>query len=73
MKVYVIDRFEGDYAVCENTEQEYALFLISRLPPDAKEGSVLRVDENNTIVVDFEETEARRSRILEKQNRLFED
>ncbi len=72
MKTLVIDRFEGEYAVCESSEQEYCLLERSQLPSDAVEGSVVIVTEEG-VFLDPEETEARRRRIAEKQRRLFEE
>jgi len=60
MKV-IIDRFEGDFAVCEKTDRSMMNIRRSRLPPDAKEGDVLLI-KGAMITVDARETAARRSR-----------
>jgi len=64
----VIDRFEGKYAILESQEKLPLIFNFPRylLPPEAKEGSVLRfnIDINN------QETKKRRNKIIEKLNRL---
>ncbi len=58
----VIDRFEGNFAVCEMDGQMVNIPR-SCVPPQAGEGSVLKlVQVDNT---------ADRQRIAEKQNRLF--
>lgn len=58
----VIDRFEGDFAVCEMDGQMVSVPR-SCVPPQAGEGSALKlVQVDNT---------AGRQRIAEKQNRLF--
>lgn len=58
----VIDRFEGDYALCEIDGQMVELPR-SCIPPEAGEGDALRlVKEDNS---------ADRRRIAQKQNRLF--
>ena len=53
---FTLDRYEGDYAVCENrTTGE--MFDIPRLKitPYAKEGDILKL-ENNTYTIDLDET-----------------
>ncbi len=68
----MIDRFEGEYAVCEDEEQRLFAIGIEELPPGAGEGSVLLISEEGELLLDEEETERRRKRIAEKQRRIFE-
>lgn len=70
MKQLVIDRFEGNYAVCEDGDSHISI-EIDKLPIGAKEGSVLGVDAFGKYYIDSSDTELRRKRILEKQNRIF--
>lgn len=58
----VIDRFEGNIAVCE---MDGRMIDVPRscIPPEAKEGSALQL-----VTVD---NSADRQRIAKKQNRLF--
>jgi hypothetical protein len=56
----IIDRFEGDFAVCEKTDRAMINILRSKLPPGAEENDVLIVEGDN-IRIDSEET-ARRKR-----------
>jgi len=37
----IVDRFEGDFAVCENENKEMINVCRSELPADVKEGDVL--------------------------------
>lgn len=67
----VIDRFEGEYALCESEGQEYFAIETSRLPLGAKAGCVLVLSERGELSLDMEETERRRQRIAEKQRRAF--
>lgn len=64
---FIIDRFEGDFAVAEL--ENYDIIDIPRvlLPEETKEGDVLN------IIIDKDETEKRRQRIEDKFKRLFED
>lgn len=61
MKV-VIDRFEGDFAVCEKKDRTMIDIERSKLPFDAKEGDVLDIQDNK-IVIDREATNKRKKDI----------
>ena len=63
MKV-VIDRFEGDYAVCEKEDRTMMDVLRSSIPAQSKEGDVLNM-EDGVITIDTEETDKRRKMIEE--------
>ena len=46
----IVDRFEGDYAVCEKTTREMIDIHKNKLPPNVKEGDVLTIlDDQITI------------------------
>ncbi len=65
MKV-VIDRFEGDFAVCEKKDRTMIDIERSKLPFDAKEGDVLDIVldmQDNKIVIDREATNKRKKDI----------
>ncbi len=67
--MYVLDRFEGEIAVIEKSDQEQITFVeINRslLPSDTEEGDVLVLSDSGWSV-DKEATAQRRSQI---QNRL---
>jgi len=61
MKI-VIDRFEGDIAVCEKEDVTMIDIKRTNLPKDAKEGDVLDIC-GDVIVIDIEETKKRREKI----------
>lgn len=71
MKHLVIDRFEGKYAVCEDSEQKYFAIDISELPEGAVTGAVLKISDEGELFLDLEETEVRKNRIIEKQRKAF--
>lgn len=71
MKKVVIDRFEGEYAICEDTDQSRFAVETAELPQGAKEGCVLAISEDGEISLDLDETERRRQRIAEKQRGVF--
>ena len=64
---FIIDRFEGEFAVVELENREMIDIPICMIPEDAKEGNTLK------IIIDEEETSIRRKRIEEKFKNLFED
>lgn len=72
MRLFV-DRIEGEYAVCQNENEEKIELLLSALPDNVKEGSVLTSDENGNFVSDFDEEEKRRRLLFEMQNSIFDE
>ncbi len=64
MKI-IIDRFEGDFAVCE-LEEGKTVNVPKVLFENAKEGDVV------TICVDAEQTKERKKRVESLVNSLFE-
>ena len=73
VKTLVIDRFEGDLAVCENRETgEMMNIEISKLPENIEEGDVLKL-ENNQYKKDEEERKKIEERISNKLQDLFEE
>ncbi|MEG1254574.1 DUF3006 domain-containing protein [Clostridium sp.] len=51
----IIDRFEAEYAVCEDKEGEMINILISKLPMGIKEGCCIE-KINGVYVINYEET-----------------
>ena len=71
MEKYIVDRFEGDFAVLEKETGGTIDVLIKSLPPLC-EGDVV-VFENGAYHKDSEETEKRKKMIAEKMRKLFEN
>ncbi|MGI6706584.1 MAG: DUF3006 domain-containing protein [Clostridia bacterium] len=69
----IIDRFEGDYAVCEKENREMIDIERTKLPPNAKEGDVLILAEDGSIAIDRGETARRREMIEQLMDELWED
>lgn len=69
MKV-TIDRFEGQYAICEKENREMIDIKRSAIPVEAKEGDVLNI-EDNIITVDLEKTSRRKAEIEELTKDLW--
>jgi hypothetical protein len=69
MKV-IIDRFEGDFVVCEKEDRQMIDIPKSKIPSLAKEGDVLNI-LNDVITLDIETTEERRKYIEELTKDLW--
>ncbi len=70
MEKYIVDRFEGDFAVLEK-ESGGTIDVPKKNIPDAKEGDVL-ILVNGIYKVSLEETQIRKELIAEKMRKLFE-
>lgn len=71
-EVLVIDRFEGDYAICENRQsKEFKNIQINKLPANIKEGSVIKYS-NGKYEIDIQEEKKIEERIKDKMNKLWE-
>jgi hypothetical protein len=70
MKV-IVDRFEGDYAVCEREDRTTVNVERKKLPKGVREGDVLTV-EGDTVSVDRRETDRRNQEIKKLMDHLCE-
>jgi len=61
MKV-TIDRFEGEFAVCEKENRQMIDIEKSKLPEMCKEGDILNIT-NDIITIDFDATKKRKKEI----------
>ena len=66
-----IDRFEGNYAVCEKENLQMINIKVTELPKGAKEGDVLNIVEN-IITIDKKETKKRKAEIEELTKDLWQ-
>lgn len=66
---YTIDRFEGDYAVLEDDDENRVSVKKTLLPEAAKESDVLDFD-GETYTVNAEETEKRRQSVIEMLRKM---
>ncbi|WP_298836824.1 DUF3006 domain-containing protein [Clostridium sp.] len=67
----IIDRFEGNYAVCEKEDRNMIDIKKSEIPRVAKEGDVLSIN-NDVIIIDIEKTEERKREIERLTKGLWE-
>jgi hypothetical protein len=72
MKKLIIDRYEGNYAICENEDKTTVPVPKYRLPLDCKEGDCLIQDDEGMYQKDVVTTSGKEKRIRDKMSRLFE-
>lgn len=72
MKKLIIDRFEGDFAVCEREDCSMVSIEKNRLPKGVRPGNILKLEEDGSIRLDAEEELRRREMIYRMQESLFE-
>ncbi len=70
MKTLIIDRFEENYAICEDDDGKFFALEKTEVPENVAEGDVLEIGDDGTIRINETETENRRNRIREKMLRL---
>ena len=70
MMKLIVDRIDGDAAVCETAEGRIVRLSLDTLPTGVKAGSVL-VEEADGFALDPEEEAARRAAIFALQEALF--
>lgn len=69
----VVDRFEVNFAVCEDRQTKEIINIeISKLPENVKEGDIIIIS-NDEYVIDYEERNRIEERIKNKVQNLFEE
>lgn len=71
MEKLMIDRFEGNYAVCERDDKTIVKIPKYKLPLGCKEGDCLVLDSEGMYQPDAVTTKSREKRLRDKMNRLF--
>lgn len=67
---YIIDRFEGDFAICEDENGNIVDIKKDKIPREAAEGDVLIIEDEN-IMIALLETEERKKQIKTLADELF--
>jgi len=73
MKYYSVDRFEGQYMICQDDNKKMFAFPLSELAVKPKEGEVISVDGEGVIAIDRKKTEELRGKVRKLQNSVWED
>ena len=71
MEKWIVDRFEGDFAVCEAEDRSWKFVERAVLPTELREGDVLVLADSGEFRVDQEFTETRRARISDLMEELY--
>lgn len=69
--MFIIDRFEGSFAICENDDKRLMEIPVADLPKGAKEGSALEFI-NGVYVLNQAAEQLRRDRIKNLEDSLWE-
>ena len=74
-RYFAVDRVENGFAVCyDDNEQRFDIPLCDvDLAGDVREGDVLKIMEDGTLLPDWEEKERRQRANLELMRQLMED
>lgn len=70
---YTIDRFEGDFVVCELENGKFVNIPRIRFPHNSKEGDILIRDRDKNYIIDKESTKKRSDYIQNLFNSLKND
>lgn len=62
MKQLVIDRIDGTFAICVDTDQKYFAIEIAELPAGAAPGSVLAITEEGELRLEPSKKEDRKGK-----------
>lgn len=65
----IVDRYEGDFAICEQLNREMIVIRKEMLPDGVTEGDVLDISEDR-ITINPEKRKAREERINDLTNYL---
>lgn len=66
------DRIEENFAVCQDLYTENMINIpLKLLPKNIKEGDILSTKTDGSFFVDKEETNKRRKKIIDLQNKIF--
>lgn len=71
MKI-IIDRFEEEVAICEKSDYSIIKIEKSKLPIDAKEGSILIIN-NDEIIIDNKASENKKNKLKNFMENIFRE
>lgn len=69
----IVDRFEGDFAVCEKQKDGKMINILKdKLPKNIKEGDYLRITDQE-VIIDYDKRKAREEKIKNLMDDLWEN
>lgn len=71
MEFWVIDRWEGALAICQNEQGNIQEIPKEKFPMEAKEGDYFQFVDDGSIVVSSEETKKRKNMAKNLRKRLL--
>ncbi len=72
MEQLIIDRFEGEFALCEKEDKHMIQIAITALPVGSRPGDCVLLREDGALLPDKARTEARKARMQRLLDDLFE-
>jgi len=66
----IVDRIEGNFAVCEKEDKTMVDIPLADLPEDLREGSIL-VSDNGTYTIDKAAMSDRKAKLAALRNSIF--
>ncbi|WP_010299710.1 DUF3006 domain-containing protein [Clostridium senegalense] len=69
---FIIDRFEGEFAVCEKEDRNMVNIKRKDIPKNAREGDIIFL-KNDIFYIDVEATRKRREEIEELSKDLWSE
>lgn len=73
MKYFSVDRFEENFAICVDEDENIKIIEIKKLPKNIKEGDIIKVLKDGTFKIDKEKTKHQREDIFNLQDDIFSD
>ena len=70
MECFIIDRIEGNLAVCEDSTRSTVNILLEKLPHNVREGDCI-ICENGQYIIDENETQRRREENIKLLRKLM--
>ena len=67
---FYIDRFEGDFAICEDENLKIVKIARKKIKSPANEGDILKF-YNNFYIVDFDKTLEKKTKNYKIQEKIF--
>ena len=71
MRHLTVDRMDGIYAICEDAERRMFAIPLADLPAKVREGDKLYIDDEGTVFINDQATQAARKATRKKEDSLF--